>query len=146
MAAKAAYHETPFQPISGWIALLLVLANTLALIAVMVIGIRGAPYGWQPGLGWILWAIASFVLLLLLPGGLFIVNPNMSRVLVLFGRYRGTVREEGFHWTNPFTRRHVVSLRAHNQASDKIKVNDLAGNPIEIGTIVVWQVTDTAQA
>jgi hypothetical protein len=60
--------------------------------------------------------------------GFFIVTPNHSRLLVLFGRYRGTVRQEGFYWTNPFTTKHSVSLRAHNMASERIKVNDLLGN------------------
>lgn len=78
--------------------------------------------------------------------GFFIVAPNRSRVLVLFGRYRGTVRKEGFYWTNPFTSKRSVSLRAHNVASEKIKVNDLLGNPIEIGAVIVWRVHDTAQA
>lgn len=78
--------------------------------------------------------------------GFFVVNPNMSRVLVLFGRYKGTARKEGFFWTNPFTSRHTISLKARNVASDKIKVNDFVGSPIEIGAVVVWQVRDTAQA
>jgi regulator of protease activity HflC (stomatin/prohibitin superfamily) len=78
--------------------------------------------------------------------GYFIVNPNMSRVLVLFGTYRGTVRTPGFYWTNPFTSKRVVSLRAHNLSSERVKVNDLLGNPIEIGAVVVWQVRDSAQA
>src|SRR5688572_22053212 len=78
--------------------------------------------------------------------GFFVVTPNHSRVLVLFGRYRGTVREPGFYWTNPFTSKKVLSLRAHNVASEKIKVNDLLGNPIEIGAVIVWRVRDTAQA
>jgi regulator of protease activity HflC (stomatin/prohibitin superfamily) len=79
-------------------------------------------------------------------GGFFVVTPNHSRVLVLFGRYRGTVRQPGFYWTNPFTSKKVLSLRAHNVASEKIKVNDLIGNPIEIGAVIVWRVRDTAQA
>jgi regulator of protease activity HflC (stomatin/prohibitin superfamily) len=78
--------------------------------------------------------------------GFFIVDPNRSRVLVLFGTYRGTAREPGFYWTNPFTRKKTVSLRAHNLNGQKLKVNDLVGNPIEIAAVVVWQVKDTAQA
>lgn len=78
--------------------------------------------------------------------GFFIVEPNVARVLVLFGRYRGSVRDNGFYWTNPFTLKPKVSLKAHNVASEKIKVNDLLGNPIEIGAVIVWQVHDTAQA
>jgi regulator of protease activity HflC (stomatin/prohibitin superfamily) len=82
---------------------------------------------------------------LFLPG-FFIVDPNRSKVLVLFGTYRGTVREPGFYWTNPFTRKKTFSLRAHNLNGQKLKVNDLMGNPIEIAAVVVWQVKDTAQA
>jgi regulator of protease activity HflC (stomatin/prohibitin superfamily) len=78
--------------------------------------------------------------------GFFIVTPNHSRVLVLFGRYRGSVHREGFYWTNPFTTKRSMSRRAHNVASEKIKVNDLLGNPIEIGAVIVWRVADTAQA
>jgi regulator of protease activity HflC (stomatin/prohibitin superfamily) len=78
--------------------------------------------------------------------GFFIVNPNMARVLVLFGRYRGTVRGDGFWWTNPFTVKTKVSVRAHNLNGQKLKVNDLLGNPIEIAAVVVWRVHDTAQA
>jgi len=148
MSANTAFKETEFRPINGWVALLVVVANTAAIVVVAVMQVRGAPAHapWHPGAAWIVWAILGFIAILVTPAGFFIVNPNMSRVLLLFGRYRGTVRQVGFHWTNPFTRRHVVSLRAHNQASETIKVNDLAGNPIEIGSIVVWQVTDTAQA
>jgi len=78
--------------------------------------------------------------------GFFVVTPNHSKLLVLFGRYRGTVRDPGFYWTNPFTSKRSVSLRAMNVASEKIKVNDLLGNPIEIGAVIVWRVHDTAQA
>jgi regulator of protease activity HflC (stomatin/prohibitin superfamily) len=78
--------------------------------------------------------------------GLVLVNPNQSRVLVLFGRYVGTVRKDGFFWVNPFTVRPRVSLRVHNFNSDTLKVNDLRGNPVEIGAVVVWRVHDTAQA
>lgn len=78
--------------------------------------------------------------------GLVLVNPNQSKVAVLFGKYVGTLRRDGFFWINPFAIRHAVSLRAHNFNSDKLKVNDLRGNPIEIGAVVVWRVRDTAQA
>ena len=78
--------------------------------------------------------------------GLTLVNPNQSKVAVLFGKYTGTLRQAGFWWINPFTVRRPVSLRAHNFNSDKLKVNDLRGNPIEIGAVVVWRVRDTAQA
>src|SRR5262245_38748357 len=70
--------------------------------------------------------------------GFFVVDPNRSKVLVLFGTYRGTVRQPGFYWTNPFTRKRTISLRAHNLNGQKLKVNDLMGNPIEIAAVVVW--------
>ena len=78
--------------------------------------------------------------------GFFIVNPNMARVMVLFGKYRGTVSENGFWWTNPFTSKRKLSLRAHNLEGGKLKVNDLLGNPVEISAVVVWRVRDTAKA
>lgn len=78
--------------------------------------------------------------------GFFTLQPNEARVLLLFGSYQGTVRESGFHWTNPFNRKLPISLRARNFQSDKLKVNDKRGNPIEIAAVVVWRVSDTAQA
>jgi regulator of protease activity HflC (stomatin/prohibitin superfamily) len=78
--------------------------------------------------------------------GFFTLQPNMAAVLVLFGRYTGTVKEAGFHWANPFLSKHRVSQRARNLNGDTIKVNDRRGNPIEIAAVVVWRVTDTAQA
>ncbi len=78
--------------------------------------------------------------------GYFVVNPNESRVLVLFGNYRGTVKSNGFYWTNPFTSKHKVSLRARNFNSERLKVNDKSGNPIEIAAVVVWQVNDSFAA
>jgi regulator of protease activity HflC (stomatin/prohibitin superfamily) len=91
-------------------------------------------------------AVACLVFLVVFLTGFFVVEPNRSKVLVLFGTYRGTAREPGFYWTNPFTRKKAVSLRAHNLNGQKLKVNDLMGNPIEIAAVVVWQVRDTAQA
>ncbi len=78
--------------------------------------------------------------------GFFTLQPNESRVMILFGAYRGTVRRSGFHWANPFMTRILVSLRARNLTGDKLKVNDKRGNPIEIAAVVVWRVSDTAQA
>jgi len=78
--------------------------------------------------------------------GFIVVQPNTSAVLVFFGKYRGTIRKEGFYWTNPFMAKTKISLRANNLASETIKVNDLNGNPIEIGAVVVWRVDNTAKA
>ena len=87
-----------------------------------------------------------FVLLAFLSKGFFQVQPNQGQVLQLFGRYSGTVRDEGLRWTNPFYAKRAVSLRMRNFESGKLKVNDSDGNPIEIAAVVVWQVVDTAEA
>jgi len=78
--------------------------------------------------------------------GLFTVHPNEARVLQLFGAYRGTVNDAGMRWANPFYTTAKVSVRVRNFESDKLKVNDSDGNPIEIATVVVWKVVDTAEA
>jgi regulator of protease activity HflC (stomatin/prohibitin superfamily) len=78
--------------------------------------------------------------------GLFVVAPNEARVVTLFGRYVGSVRDPGFFWTNPFTNRRPISLRVRNFETNRLKVNDADGNPIEIGAVVVWRVVDTAEA
>lgn len=78
--------------------------------------------------------------------GFILVNPNTSKVLLLFGRYVGTVKQNGFYWTNPFYRKKGISLRASNFDSERVKVNDKIGNPIMISTILVWKVTDTYKA
>ena len=94
------------------------------------------------GLAW------AFVLFLSLLGftGLFTVAPNEGRVLQLFGAYRGTARDEGLRWANPFYTKKRISLRVRNFESAHLKVNDTDGNPIEIAAIVVWKVIDTAEA
>lgn len=79
--------------------------------------------------------------------GHFTLQPNQSRVQILFGAYHGTVKKSGFHWANPFYSKGAkVSLRSHNFSTEKVKVNDKRGNPIEIAAVVVWRVQDTAQA
>jgi regulator of protease activity HflC (stomatin/prohibitin superfamily) len=138
-AVEAHFDELPVRALSGWPLVGLNLALLAGLLWILV------PDGAQGGAEVALVVAGVLAFLRLLPG-YFLVNPNMSRVMVLFGRYRGTVRSEGFHWTNPFTIKRQVSLRAHNLASQKIKVNDLQGNPIGIGAVVVWRVRDTAQA
>ena len=77
--------------------------------------------------------------------GLYTLNPNQAALLKLFGSYRGTDRAEGLRWSNPFYSRSKVSTRAHNFNSEKLKVNDLRGNPIEIAAAIVWRVEDTAR-
>jgi len=95
-------------------------------------------------------AIAAIVVLLAadLVGwrGRTVVNPNTARVVLLFGRYKGTIKTPGLRWVNPLTVRRFVSLKVRNFESSKLKVNDHIGNPIEIGAIVVWRVVETAEA
>jgi regulator of protease activity HflC (stomatin/prohibitin superfamily) len=94
-----------------------------------------------------LWAeIPLFIITMIFPAGIFVVQPNEARVLVLFGKYIGSVRDSGFWYANPFAVKRHVSLRIRNFNSEKIKVNDLHGNPIEIAAVVVWQVVDSARA
>src|SRR5688572_13975814 len=78
--------------------------------------------------------------------GFFIVNPNESKVIQLFGRYVGTVRDAGLKWANPFFTKRKISVRVRNFESNKLKVNEQDGSPIEIATVVVWRVVDTAEA
>jgi hypothetical protein len=96
------------------------------------------------------WAVFVGILLLVvfasLLGGVFVVQPNESRVLTLFGRYVGSVTGAGLWWCNHFNRRKKVSLRVRNFQSERIKVNDASGNPIEIAAVVVWRIVDTAKA
>lgn len=132
MQTRQASSETTFSPLSGWGLAVLELALFLS-----------APALFQLTEGWSMTLLIPAVLLLF---GFFVVNPNIARVLVLFGTYRGTVRREGFYWTNPFTWRQKVSLRAHNLNGKTLKVNDLMGNPIEIAAVVVWRIEDTAKA
>ena len=78
--------------------------------------------------------------------GFFVVQPNQGKVLLLFGRYVGTVKDEGLRWANPFFQKRVISLRVRNFETAKLKVNDNSSNPVEIGAVVVWRVVDTAEA
>lgn len=96
------------------------------------------------------YAVACIIVLLvgitLILPGLIIVNPNDSKVLTLFGKYVGTVKQDGFFWVNPFTVKKKISLKAYNLNGQQLKVNDKLGNPIEIAAVIVWQVKDTAKA
>lgn len=87
-----------------------------------------------------------FIIGAVMLGGFFIIEPNGSKVLLLFGKYVGTVKSSGFHWTNPFYTKRNISLRAQTLNGQRLKVNDNVGNPVEIAAIVVWQVEDTYKA
>lgn len=127
---------------SGWLAIILGLA---ILASVPYVGSFARFHQDQPA-PYVFGSVALFVLAVLILRGCFVVGPNEARVLTLFGRYAGSVRTSGLRWANPFAIKRSISLRARNFESAKIKVNDVEGNPIEIGAVVVWRVVDTAQA
>jgi hypothetical protein len=134
-------HQARFLPGTAMLALGLVGVLAGVLVAIFARGQHGAT---AVALG----LITALILLasILVLAGLTPVAPGRARVVQLFGRYRGTIRESGLQWVNPFTRRIVVSTRIRNQESAQVKVNDADGNPIEIAAVVVWQVADTAEA
>lgn len=134
------YREKQAASAPGALLVLLLLA-LLALSFTWLIHSARLGQGGSIGL-----ALVAIVVDLGCWAGLTVVNPNEARVLVLFGRYVGTLRKEGFYWVNPFTARRRVSLRVRNFESQKLKVNDHDGNPIEIAAIVVWRVVDSAEA
>jgi len=160
---------------NGWLMLVILILFIIGSTALMIYSIR-AGINTRTGLlpvpfftAFFLEAVGWFCV-----AGFFTLQPNEARVLILFGKYKGTVRHSGFHWGNPFysngqatavqatasaekplqphqvrfrgSRRNKISLRARNLNSDKLKVNDKRGNPIEIAAVVVWRVEDTAQA
>jgi SPFH domain / Band 7 family len=132
--------ERPASTGNGY-AMLLVLLLTLAVIGVG---------GWQMAMGSIplgigLLALGTIAFLFVLCG-FYLLQPNQAAAILLFGDYRGTDRTNGLRWVLPWLIRTKISTRIHNITSDKLKVNDLRGNPIEIAANVVWRVTDTAQA
>jgi len=132
--------EIERRAMSG-LAMLLILPA--ALVAVAWLAIAALRRG--EVLAAVLWLLLA-VVLALLHAGFFVVNPNEGKVLQLFGDYRGTARQPGLRWANPFYSKHRVSLRVRNFETAKLKVNDARGNPIEIAAIVVWRVVDTAEA
>ncbi len=126
---------------SGYLMLLILLAQ-LALAAWLVASnLGGVEQGWKWGL-----LILDLFAALLLLCGFYLINPNQAAAIQLFGQYRGTDRNSGLRWILPWYSAKKISVRANNLISDKIKVNDLRGNPIEIAAQLVWRVTDTAQA
>jgi regulator of protease activity HflC (stomatin/prohibitin superfamily) len=162
---------------NGWVMLILLFAVWFGDIGLFIFAIAdgiqttGQPHGWLVGI-----AVFLFPIIIILMTGLFSLQPNQARVLVLFGAYKGTVRTPGFYWGNPFYSngpqassglqaqaqsksapsgtattqktlgRNKISLRARTLNGNELKVNDKRGNPIEIAAVVVWRVEETAQA
>ncbi|MCC9156800.1 SPFH domain-containing protein [Streptomyces parvulus] len=136
--------ENQAHSIGGGAALLLGLLGLLVGAGLIVSATAVSSAGGKAGLiiGGILIAIAAFLAMC----GLNMVAPGEARVVQLFGRYRGTIREDGLRWVNPFTSRTKISTRVRNHETAVLKVNDAYGNPIELAAVVVWRVEDTAQA
>ena len=126
-------NEKEMKPASGY-------SMVFTVLVLIVGGIVGIALFKSP------WFITAFVLAIFLSIGFFFLYPNGSRVMTLFGEYKGTVKEHGFYWVNPFFVRKAISLRARNFDSELSKVNDKLGNPINISVILVWRVKDTYRA
>jgi regulator of protease activity HflC (stomatin/prohibitin superfamily) len=133
--------ERVITGLSGWTMVAILVAAPIAGVAgIAALGGDDAPPLFAAGI------VLLFILDVIGWRGLTIVNPNTARVVLLFGRYQGTLKTAGLRWVNPFTVRRLVSLKVRNFESGKLKVNDLIGNPIEIAAIVVWRVVETAEA
>ena len=138
--------EITNQQKSGWIILFANIILLLVAIAIFIFGIIALKQRVDGG-GFIL-ALGIILLItsIILFTGLFTVEPNEAVVMILFGKYVGTEKTTGFRWANPFYTKKKISLRVRNFDSEKLKVNDKKGNPIEISAVVVWKVEDTAEA
>jgi regulator of protease activity HflC (stomatin/prohibitin superfamily) len=171
-----ASREKAISVSSGWPMLVVTIGLYLAFVVLLPVSIvLGVKSQGHPNWPLFIAAIASLPTAIICTIGFFTLQPNEARVLILFGQYKGTVRESGFFWGNPFysngprpavnwnqgthtvevakpqgntktVNRYKVSLRTRNLNSDKLKVNDKRGNPIEIAAVIVWRVQDTAQA
>ena len=130
--------ERVITGLSGWFMI-----GVLVVGAVVGVALVANP---DESLALIAAGIVVLVLDLICWAGLTVVNPNTARVVLLFGRYLGTIKTSGLRWVNPLTVRRFVSLKVRNFESSKLKVNDHIGNPIEIAAIVVWRVVETAEA
>jgi len=132
--------EKTAKKMNGFLALLIIIVLVIIDIYVLRDGIIMEDTAF-------LWLFIPLIIITSISfGGFTVIQPNDSRVLILFGKYIGTIRDSGFWWVNPFTEKKKVSLRIHNFNSEKIKVNDLHGNPIEIAAVIVWRVVDSARA
>lgn len=142
--------ERPIRVLNGWLMLLVNIGLSIGGIALFISFIVAVVNG-SGHVPFSLWMrlIGGLVIIALATTfffGHFTLQPNQARVLVLFGAYVGTVRKAGFHWTNPFNAKFLLSLRSRNMNGERLKVNDKRGNPIEIAAVVVWRVENTAQA
>ena len=132
--------EAPVKSLAGIPTLLVLIAVIAASAYTAFLGVRsGSPMMIVAGL-------AAILVMVVLLCGFYMVEPNQAAVLSLFGKYIGTSKDQGLRWNNPFYTTRKISLRTRNFESSKLKVNDLDGSPIEIASVVVWQVVDSAEA
>ncbi len=137
--------ESSAHAVNGWAMLpitILLFPATVAAFILFVIGVNNN----GPNFLLLIGTVIGLSLAIFSCFGYFTLQPNEARVLTLFGNYRGTTRKAGFHFTNPLNLKKKISLRLRNFNSEKLKVNDKRGNPIEIAAVVVWKIKDTAQA
>jgi regulator of protease activity HflC (stomatin/prohibitin superfamily) len=132
--------ERPAHTYSGYVMLLILLLALAAEIAGIVMVGNG-----RLGTGLTVLILGSIAMIFIAPG-FYLLQPNQAAAILLFGDYRGSDRTAGLRWRWPWLTRTKISTRVHNVTSERLKVNDLRGNPVEIATNVVWRVTDTAQA
>lgn len=141
MTLLQATREKPASTASGYIMLLLLALCIIGAIAGFgLIGSEGSD-----ALGAILLLLSISLFIFTVPG-FYLIQPNQAAAILLFGDYKGTDRTAGLRWVLPWLSRQKVSVRVHNVTSEKLKINDKRGNPVEIASNVVWRVTDTAQA
>ena len=133
MTTPGGTQEVDFKSTSGYLALVLALFALLAFIFFIISRVPQI-------------AVPCFLLFIFILKGIYILQPNQSALMMLFGAYRGTDYSTGLRWANPFLNKKKISLRLRNFNSEKLKVNDKRGNPIEIAAAVVWRVSDTARA
>lgn len=162
----ASHREGQIRMISGWLMLPLLMALLVGDIwLVFYCIVHATTTARNPDWSLLIPALVFVPVIIILLTGFFTLQPNEARVLILFGAYKGTVRDSGFHWGSPFysnggrlikqrdltsqrriPSRYKISLRARTLNGEKLKVNDKRGNPIEIAAVVIWRVGDTAQA
>ena len=148
MVARKTTQERPATTASGGLLLMLALAGFIAAAALLIRGVTLGKGGADDVLVLIhvAGAIVAILLSVLLLTGLYTLQQNESAAILLFGNYKGTDKKPGLRWVVPWYTRKKISLRVSNVTSQTLKVNDKRGNPIEIAAVVVWRVTDTAQA
>jgi regulator of protease activity HflC (stomatin/prohibitin superfamily) len=135
--------EVTYRSFNGYVALA---AAVISLISAVVTVINLAGNGNTPGILTVLWAVLSMLVFLIVAKGMYMLQPNQAALMMLFGAYRGTDFNTGLRCANPLLSRTKVSLRLRNFNTERMKVNDKRGNPIEIGAAITWRVSDTARA